>query len=164
MFNRVYHDKSTMWPAELVVHPSYPVVYANASGDLARFETNRFVLYMETGNNISEYWGIVPLLAIVPVALMAVVNTNPARWTLGLSGTLVLALYFLSTFSLWTRYRRRWWSWILVSIIVSAPALWLLVSDEFLPSLIWTVSVVTALIAATADLFLRSGESSPNRR
>jgi hypothetical protein len=76
------------------------VVYANTGGDLARLESDRFVFHMETGNILSEYGGIVPLLVIVPVALMAVVGTNLARWSLGLSGTAVLIAYFLSTFSL----------------------------------------------------------------
>ena len=140
------------------------VVYANTGGDLARLESDRFVFHMETGNILSEYGGIVPLLVIVPVALMAVVNTNLARTSLGVFGTAVLIAYFLSTFSLWTRYERRWWSWILVTIITAAPVSWLLITGDLLPSVVWTAGVVSALLAAAVDLFLRSGESSPNQR
>lgn len=95
---------------------------------------------------------------------MAVVNTDLARTSLGVSGTAVLAAYFLSSFSLWTRYERRRWSWIPVGIIAAAPVSWLLITGDFLPSVLWTIAVVSALLAAALDLVLRSGESSPSQR
>ena len=135
------------------------VVYANAFGELARLQADRFVRRMEVGNIISEYGGIVPLLIIVPVSLMAVVGSETAVWVLGVVGTLVLAAYFSSTISLWKRYRRHWWSPILVGIIAAGPALWIFVADGVVSSVGWTVLTVLALSGATAALYLSPGET-----
>lgn len=98
------------------------IVYASASGELARIRSNAFGEIMKWGNVLSEYGGVLPFLISLPV-IYAQVSGN--RWS-----TLVLAVvlgigiaaYEWSEFSIAYRFRNSKIAVILMMLTAASPA------------------------------------------
>ncbi len=85
------------------------VIYANASGELARLRSNDFPAYMKWGNLLSEYGGVLPFLLALPLTFRVVADARWATWGVSLLFTAGIARYEWSRFALHARYpdRRR---------------------------------------------------------
>lgn len=91
------------------------VVYANASGLLARMDSGLnlprtrakdFEQYMKWGNLLSEYGGVLPMFLVLPVAFASVSRNLPVAVVIGVVLSLLASAYELSPYALTHRYRR----------------------------------------------------------
>lgn len=82
------------------------IIYANASGELARIRSNEFNRYMKWGNALSEYTGVFPFAIVLPAVFAQVVGSGPEALLAGGVVALALGAYESSRFALIQRYRR----------------------------------------------------------
>ncbi|MFD7767081.1 GNAT family N-acetyltransferase [Streptomyces sp. NPDC059787] len=142
------------------------IVYASASGELARIRSNSFGKIMKWGNVLSEYGGVFPFLISLPVTY-AQASGNP--WT-----TMVLALvisgaiawYERSEFSVARRFRRSPGELTLVVLTAASPTVGAGLVAANATSWPWTTVLVVTLSARTwLYLFRRGAEADiPERR
>ncbi len=83
------------------------IVYANASGELARLRGTDFKRYMKWGNLLSEYGGVLPFLLVLPLTFRQVTSETPATWAIAILFAGGLMGYELSPFALHARYPRQ---------------------------------------------------------
>lgn len=69
------------------------LIYANASGMLARHGTFGFEAPVEIANRVSEYLGVFPLLVAIPVSVSRFVRTGPIPWAVALLALLAMIAY-----------------------------------------------------------------------
>lgn len=156
---RLGNDVRLILGAAVVLSLLSVLVYANALGELARLHSTRFTRSMELGNMLSEYGGIIPLLAAVPVALASVVDGWSGRFAIGGVGSLVLSGYLLSSFALWHRYQLRVWSIPALLSLAVSPVAYVLLDRLAVPDFVWSLMVLVALAVAYAALFFSPGET-----
>jgi len=83
------------------------LVYANASGEVARLRRKSFDTQMKIGNILSEYWGVYGLVFASPLVILGYSPDKLlALFVLGVS-LLGFILYHLSGFSILERYFSR---------------------------------------------------------
>lgn len=82
------------------------IVYANASGELARLRSNTFESYMKRGNLLSEYGGVTPFVLTLPVTFASVTDNRAAAVIMAVLCSVALLVYELSGFALLARYPR----------------------------------------------------------
>jgi GNAT superfamily N-acetyltransferase len=136
------------------------IVYASASGELARIRSNSFGRIMKWGNVLSEYGGVLPFVISLPVTY-AQASGDP--WT-----TMVLAVvlsaaigwYERSEFSIAHRFRRSRVELALKLFTAASPTLGAGLVAAEATSWPWTIALMAALTARTwLYLFRRGAEA-----
>lgn len=133
------------------------IVYASASGELARIRANSFGKIMKWGNVLSEYGGVLPFLICLPVTY-AQVSGNP--WT-----TMVLAVvlgvailgYERSEFSIARRFRHNRIEAALMVLTAVSPAAGAAVVATGTVTWPWTGALAATLAARTWLYLVRQG-------
>lgn len=121
------------------------IVYANASGELARLRSNTFENYMKWGNLLSEYGGVIPFMLALPVTFRAVSDSYASALVVALLFSAALLAYELSNFSMLARYPRKA-RFLLPALVTSVlPVVGVLLSESTLSSWIWTTTAIVAL-------------------
>ncbi|MFF4019719.1 GNAT family N-acetyltransferase [Streptomyces sp. NPDC001843] len=136
------------------------IVYASASGELARIRSNSFGRIMKWGNVLSEYGGVFPFLISLPVTY-AQVSDEP--WTTMVLAVLIsaaIAWYERSEFSIAYRFRRSRSEVTLMALTAISPTVGAGLVAAHAVSWPWT-TVLTATLAARTWLYLfRRGAES----
>jgi hypothetical protein len=136
------------------------IVYASASGELARIRSNSFGRIMKWGNVLSEYGGVLPFVISLPVTY-AQASGDP--WT-----TMVLAVvlsaaigwYERSEFSIAHRFRRSRVELALKLFTAASPTIGAGLVAAEATSWPWTIALMAALTARTwLYLFRRGAEA-----
>ncbi|MGW1886131.1 GNAT family N-acetyltransferase [Streptomyces sp. NPDC001970] len=133
------------------------IVYASASGELARIRSNSFGRIMKWGNVLSEYGGVLPFLISLPVTY-AQVSRNP--WT-----TMVLALvlsasivgYERSDFSIAHRFHRSRSEVALMLLTAASPTAGAAIVTTGTLSWPWTATLAAILATRTWLYLFRRG-------
>jgi len=80
------------------------LIYANASGLLARYGTFGYESQVEIANRVSEYLGVFPLLIAIPLSVSRFLKTGPIPWAVAaLALTATIAYHYLHGASLLER-------------------------------------------------------------
>ncbi|GGP86298.1 hypothetical protein GCM10010266_05880 [Streptomyces griseomycini] len=142
------------------------IVYASASGELARIRSNSFGKIMKWGNVLSEYGGVLPFLISLPVTY-AQASGNP--WTtmvLALVLSAAIAWYERSEFSIARRFQRSPGELVLVVITAASPTVGAGLVAANATSWPWTTVLVVTLSTRTWLYLLRRGSEAdiPERR
>lgn len=136
------------------------IVYASASGELARIRSNSFGKIMKWGNVLSEYGGVLPFLISLPVTY-AQASGNP--WTtmvLALVLSAAIAWYERSEFSIAHRFRRSPGELALMVLTAASPTVGAGLVAANATSWPWTTALVVTLSARTwLYLFHRGAEA-----
>jgi N-acetylglutamate synthase-like GNAT family acetyltransferase len=82
------------------------IVYASASGELARIRANSFGRIMKWGNVLSEYGGVLPFLISLPVIYAEVSRSAWITMVLAVTLGIAIGAYEWSEFSIAYRFRR----------------------------------------------------------
>ncbi|WP_258382507.1 GNAT family N-acetyltransferase [Streptomyces sp. NTH33] len=141
------------------------IVYASASGELARIRSNSFGKIMKWGNVLSEYGGVLPLVISLPVTY-AQVSDNP--WTtmvLAVVLSAAIAWYEHSEFSIAFRFRRSRSEIALTVFTAVSPTLGAALVATKTISWPWTAALTAALAMRTwLYLFRRGSERGITER
>ena len=121
------------------------IIYANASGELARLRSNTFVSYMKWGNLLSEYGGVIPFLLALPITFRAVAESYVAAVVVAVLFSIALLAYEFSSFSMLARYPRRA-LFILPAVASSAlPIFAVTLPEGSISSWVWTATSILVL-------------------
>ncbi|MCM3264166.1 GNAT family N-acetyltransferase [Streptomyces thermoviolaceus] len=141
------------------------IVYASASGELARIRSNSFGKIMKWGNVLSEYGGVLPFVISLPVTY-AQVSGNP--WTtMVLAATLSFAIawYERSEFSIAFRFRRSRGESVLLVLTALSPLVGAALVATHTTSWPWTAALAVTLTTRTwLYLFRREAEQGLTER
>ncbi|MFJ2715861.1 GNAT family N-acetyltransferase [Streptomyces sp. NPDC087437] len=141
------------------------IVYASASGELARIRSNSFGKIMKWGNVLSEYGGVLPFVISLPVTY-AQVGSNP--WTamaLAVVLSAAIAWYEHSEFSIAFRFRRSRSEIALMVFTAVSPVLGAALVTTKTTSWPWTAALGAALAMRTwLYLFRRGSEQGITER
>ncbi|MET7732612.1 GNAT family N-acetyltransferase [Streptomyces sp. NPDC005402] len=136
------------------------IVYASASGELARIRSNSFGRIMKWGNVLSEYGGVLPFVISLPVTY-AQASGDP--WTtMVLAAVLSAAIgwYERSEFSIAHRFRRSRTELGLKLFTAASPTVGAALVAADATSWPWTIALMAALTARTwLYLFRRGAEA-----
>jgi hypothetical protein len=69
------------------------LIYANASGRLARHGTFGYESQVEIANRVSEYLGVFPLLVAIPLSVSRFLKTGPIPWSVAALALLATIAY-----------------------------------------------------------------------
>lgn len=133
------------------------IVYASASGELARIRANSFGRIMKWGNVLSEYGGVLPLLICLPVTY-AQVSGNP--WTtMVLAAALSCAIvgYERSEFSIARRFEHTGLDVALMVLTAVSPSAGAAVVTAGVVTWPWTAVLALTLAARIWLCLLRQG-------
>lgn len=130
------------------------IVYANASGELARIRSNVFGRHMKWGNILSEFGGVFPFLIALPVTFGEVTSSSAAGIVTAAVFSVALFVYERSNFCMTSRFARNRLTFAYSVIVCSAPITGLLAAEVEELSWLWT-AVITAVLAAQAIGYLR---------
>lgn len=144
------------------------IIYANASGELARLRSNVFGYYMKWGNVLSEYGGVFPFLVSLPVTFAGVARTQWIALATAAMVSFALFAYERSRFAISSRFRRTSFVIGLEVIACSAPVTGVL-SVLYLPiTWPWTGTISLVLMLKVLIYLIRrpaeSGRSPKNER
>jgi hypothetical protein len=103
------------------------IVYANASGEVGRLRSKNFDQFMQWGNLLSEYGGVIPFLLTIPATFTNVTDNKAVAWSMGALFSVALLLYEISDFSMTSRFPRtaiyRWPAYLTAAIpLLGVPA------------------------------------------
>ncbi|MER5431956.1 GNAT family N-acetyltransferase [Streptomyces sp. NPDC002588] len=141
------------------------IVYASASGELARIRSNSFGRIMKYGNVLSEYGGVLPFVISLPVTY-AQASGDP-RTTMVLAALLSvgIAWYERSEFSIARRFEKSLADIALTAFTAASPLIGAAVIATKTTSWPWTVSLAATLAARTwLYLFRRGAEAGTSAR
>jgi len=129
------------------------IIYASASGELARIRSNSFGKIMKWGNVLSEYGGVFPFLISLPVTYAQASGDPWSTMILAVVLSAAIGWYERSEFSIAHRFRRTRPELALMVLTAASPAAGaaLVVADA--TSWPWT-TVLTATLAARTWLYL----------
>ncbi|MFH9657953.1 GNAT family N-acetyltransferase [Streptomyces sp. NPDC017248] len=133
------------------------IVYASASGELARIRANSFGRTMKWGNVLSEYGGVLPLVIALPVTY-AQVSGNP--WTtMVLAAALGVAIvgYERSEFSIARRFEHTRLDLGLMTLTAVAPSAGAALVTAGAVTWPWTAVLALTLAARVWLCLLRQG-------
>lgn len=130
------------------------IMYANASGELARIRSNVFGRHMKWGNILSEFGGVFPFLIVLPVTFGEVTSSFAAAVVTAAVFSATLFLYERSGFCMTSRFARNRLTLAYSVVVCSAPVTGLLAAEVEELSWLWT-AVVAAVLAAQAIGYLR---------
>ncbi|MFI0406344.1 hypothetical protein [Actinomadura sp. 3N508] len=133
------------------------IIYASASGELARIKANVFGNIMKWGNVLSEYGGVLPFIISLP---MTYAEVTRARWSAILVAAVLsagLLIYESSAFSIADRF-----SWTLPTRTLAvltgiAPLAGTLLSLAGTGVWLWTLTVTATLTARAVVYLFRRG-------
>ncbi|MDX5568044.1 GNAT family N-acetyltransferase [Streptomyces sp. ID05-04B] len=133
------------------------IVYASASGELARIHSNTFGKIMKYGNVLSEFGGVLPFLISLPVTY-AQASGDP-RTTMVLAALLSggIAWYERSEFSIAHRFRKSIVEIVLMAFTAASPLIGAAVVATGTTSWPWTAALACALSARTWLYLYRRG-------
>ncbi|MEV6482431.1 GNAT family N-acetyltransferase [Streptomyces sp. NPDC051576] len=136
------------------------IIYASASGELARIRSNSFGKIMKWGNVLSEYGGVFPFLISLPVTYA---QASSDRWTtmiLAIVFSFAIAWYENSEFSIAHRFRRSRFELSLIVLTAASPAVGAALVTADVTSWPWSTVLIATLAARTwLYLFRRGAES-----
>ncbi|MFM9705509.1 GNAT family N-acetyltransferase [Streptomyces galilaeus] len=141
------------------------IVYASASGELARIRSNSFGKIMKYGNILSEYGGVLPFVISLPVTY-AQASGDP-RTTMALAALLSVGIgwYERSEFSISHRFRKSPIDILLTTFTAASPIIGAAVIATDTISWPWTVTLAAALAGRTwLYLFRRGAEAGTSAR
>jgi ribosomal protein S18 acetylase RimI-like enzyme len=136
------------------------IVYASASGDLARIRSNSFSRIMKWGNVLSEYGGVLPFLISLPVTYAQASGNPVTTMVLAVVLSAAIAWYERSEFSIARRFRRTPVESALVMLTAISPAVGAGLIAENVASWPWTISLVLTLSARTWLYLFRRGDEA----
>ncbi|WP_189821658.1 GNAT family N-acetyltransferase [Streptomyces finlayi] len=133
------------------------IIYASASGELARMRSNAFGRIMKWGNVLSEYGGVLPFLISLPITYAEVTGSEASALTAGALLTVALALYERSRFSIADRFRWTFPTVVLAALTCLSPILGVLLVVRGSASWPWAAALMTALAARSLVYLFRRG-------
>ncbi|MFF1548361.1 GNAT family N-acetyltransferase [Streptomyces sp. NPDC058291] len=133
------------------------IVYASASGELARIHSNTFGKIMKYGNVLSEYGGVLPFLISLPVTYAEA--SGDAKTTMVLAALLSAGIgwYEWSEFSIAHRFRKSPSEIVLMAFTAASPLIGAAVVATRTTSWPWTAALACALAARTWLYLYRRG-------
>ncbi|UIX34707.1 GNAT family N-acetyltransferase [Streptomyces sp. GQFP] len=141
------------------------IIYASASGELARIRSNAFGKIMKWGNVLSEYGGVFPFLISLPVTYAQASGDPWSTMILAVVLSAAIGWYEHSEFSIAHRFRRSRPELALMVLTAASPAVGaaLVVADA--TSWPWTTALTATLAARTwLYLFRRGAEADVEER
>jgi N-acetylglutamate synthase-like GNAT family acetyltransferase len=141
------------------------IVYASASGELARIRSNAFGKIMKWGNVFSEYGGVLPFVISLPITYAAVTTSSWSAVATGAGLSVALVAYERSDYSIASRFR-----WTLVTVFLAgltcaSPLVGAVLVVAGVRSWPWTAVLLAALAGRTwVYLFRRGLEAGSERR
>jgi hypothetical protein len=69
------------------------LIYANASGRLARIGTFGYEAQVEIANRVSEYLGVFPLLIAIPLSVARFLDAGPIPWAVAILALIATTAY-----------------------------------------------------------------------
>ncbi|KAB1146314.1 GNAT family N-acetyltransferase [Streptomyces luteolifulvus] len=129
------------------------IVYASASGELARIRSNSFGRIMKWGNVLSEYGGVLPFLISLPVTYAQASGDPWTTMVLAVVLSAAIAWYERSEFSIAHRFRRSLSEQALMLLTAASPTVGAALVVAQTTSWPWTI-VLTVTLAARTWLYL----------
>jgi ribosomal protein S18 acetylase RimI-like enzyme len=149
---------STKYPDEVrvllisaaVITTGSLIVYANASGELARLRVNTFSNYMKWGNVLSEFGGVYPFIISLPVTFANVTTDTWMPYVV--SGIVASALYTYehSRYAISNRFRQSILTRTASLVICASPILGVFAINWLLAGWIWAAVTVGCLTGQAA--------------
>ncbi|MFE0487591.1 GNAT family N-acetyltransferase [Streptomyces griseoaurantiacus] len=133
------------------------IVYASASGELARIRANSFGRIMKWGNVLSEYGGVLPFLISLPVIYAEVSRNAWITMVLAVTLGVAIAAYEWSEFSIAYRFRRSGPDRALLSVTAVSPVLGAAMVTAGTVSWPWAVLLLVTLTVRTWLYLARRG-------
>ncbi|MFJ1805051.1 MULTISPECIES: GNAT family N-acetyltransferase [unclassified Streptomyces] len=133
------------------------IVYASASGELARIHSNTFGKIMKYGNILSEYGGVLPFLISLPVTYAQASGDPTTTMILAALLSSGLAWYEWSEFSIARRFRKSLVEIALMAFTSISPLVGAAVVATQTTSWPWTAALACALAARTWLYLFRRG-------
>jgi hypothetical protein len=133
------------------------IIYASASGELARIRANVFSNTMKWGNVLSEYGGVLPFIISLPMTYAEIAR---ARWSAVLVAAFLsagLLAYEASGFSIADRFAWSATTRLLAVLTGVAPLAGVLISLAGTGVWLWTLAVTATLSARTVVYLFRRG-------
>jgi N-acetylglutamate synthase-like GNAT family acetyltransferase len=141
------------------------IVYASASGELARIRSNSFGRTMKWGNVLSEYGGVLPFLISLPVTYAQVGGDHWSVMVLAVMVSAAIAGYERSEFSIAHRFQRSWTEVALMVLTAASPSAGAALVVTGSVSWPWTACLAVVLAARTwLYLFRRGAEAGIGER
>ncbi|MFE1106498.1 GNAT family N-acetyltransferase [Streptomyces rochei] len=141
------------------------ILYASASGELARIRSNSFGRIMKWGNVLSEYGGVLPFLISLPVTYAQAGDNVWTTMVLALVLSAAVAWYERSEFSIAHRFDRSPAEVALTALTAVSPAVGSGLVATGATSWPWTIVLVFTLSARTwLYLFRRGAEADIEER
>ncbi|MFJ9242631.1 GNAT family N-acetyltransferase [Streptomyces sp. NPDC101776] len=136
------------------------IIYASASGELARIRSNSFGKIMKWGNVLSEYGGVFPFLISLPVTYAQASGDPWTTMTLAVVFSSAIAWYEQSEFSIAHRFQRSSFEIALIVLTAASPTVGAALIAANATSWPWTTVLIATLAARTwLYLFRRGAES-----
>ncbi|MFF7543058.1 GNAT family N-acetyltransferase [Streptomyces canus] len=141
------------------------IVYASASGELARIRSNSFGRIMKWGNVLSEYGGVLPFVISLPVTYAQASGDPWTTMMLAVVLSLAIGWYERSEFSIAHRFRRSRTELALKVFTAASPAIGAALVATDTTSWPWSIALIAALTARTwLYLFRRGAEADVAER
>ena len=141
------------------------IVYASASGELARIRSNSFGKIMKWGNVLSEYGGVFPFLISLPVSYAQASGDPWTTMTLAVVLSVAIGWYERSEFSIAHRFPRTWPDMALMVFTAVSPTAGAALVVANATSWPWTAALTATLAARTwLYLFRRGAEAGIGER
>ncbi|MGW4447522.1 GNAT family N-acetyltransferase [Streptomyces sp. NPDC004100] len=129
------------------------IIYASASGELARIRSNSFGRIMKWGNVLSEYGGVLPFVISLPVTYAQVSGDRWATMVLAVALAVAIGWYERSEFSIAYRFRRSPTEIVLMTLTALSPVAGAVLVATTTTSWPWT-AVLAATLACRTWLYL----------
>jgi hypothetical protein len=133
------------------------IVYASASGELARIRSNSFGRIMKWGNVLSEYGGVLPFLISLPVTYAQASGDPRTTMILAALFSVALAWYEHSAFSIAHRFRRSRTEFALTAFTAASPTIGAALVSAGATSWPWTTALILTLATRTWLYLFRRG-------
>ncbi|MFE6283571.1 GNAT family N-acetyltransferase [Streptomyces sp. NPDC057877] len=141
------------------------IVYASASGELARIRSNSFGKIMKWGNVLSEYGGVFPFLISLPVTYAQASGNAWTTMVLAVLLSAAIAWYERSEFSIAHRFQRSRTEVALTILTAVSPTVGAALISAEVTSWPWTLALTGTLAARTwLYLFRRGAEAGVAER
>ncbi len=133
------------------------IVYANASGELARIRANSFGRIMKWGNVLSEFGGVLPFLITLPVIYAGVGDNRWIIMLMALASGAAIAGYEWSEFSIAHRFRNTGTGFVLMALTAVSPLYGAAAVTTDTVTWPWALLLIVTLTARTWLYLARRG-------
>jgi N-acetylglutamate synthase-like GNAT family acetyltransferase len=133
------------------------IIYASASGELARIRSNSFGRVMKWGNVLSEYGGVLPFLVSLPITYAQGAGVRWSAVVVGVVSSTALVLYERSQFSIAHRFRWTRTTVALTAFTSMAPTVCVVMLAAGITSWPLTAALAMALTGRTLVYLYRRG-------